>query len=67
MDNGLPYFSNAAWIAGVTSTDWSWGALFADYDLDGWKDLYITCGIRRDINNIDYFNKYQNLQILIKA
>jgi hypothetical protein len=57
MDNGLPYFSNAAWIAGVTSTDWSWGALFADYDLDGWKDLYITNGIRRDINNIDFFNK----------
>jgi hypothetical protein len=57
MDNGLPYFSNAAWIAGVTSTDWSWGALFADYDLDGWKDLYITNGIRRDINNMDFFNK----------
>jgi hypothetical protein len=57
MDNGLPYFSNAAWIAGVTSTDWSWGAWFADFDLDGWKDLYITNGIRRDINNIDFFNK----------
>ena len=56
-DNGLPFFSNAAWIAGVTSTDWSWASLFADFDLDGWKDLYITNGIRRDINNIDYFNK----------
>jgi hypothetical protein len=57
MENGLPFFSNAAWIAGVTSTDWSWAALFADYDLDELKDLYITSGIRRDINNIDYFNK----------
>ena len=56
MENGLPYFSNAAWIAGVTSTDWSWAALFADFDLDGWKDIYITNGIRRDINNIDFFN-----------
>jgi enediyne biosynthesis protein E4 len=56
-DNGLPYFSNSAWIAGVTSTDWSWASLFTDFDLDGWKDLYITNGIRRDINNIDYFNK----------
>ncbi len=56
-DNGLPFFSNTAWIAGVTSTDWSWASLFADFDLDGWKDLYITNGIRRDINNIDYFNK----------
>ena len=59
MDNGLPFFSNAAWIAGVTSTDWSWGALFADFDLDGWKDLYITNGIRRDINNIDFFNQME--------
>jgi len=57
MDNGLPFFSNTSWIAGVTSTDWSWAALFADYDLDGWKDLFITSGIRRDINNLDYFNK----------
>jgi hypothetical protein len=59
MKNGLPFFSNVAWIAGVTSTDWSWAALFADYNLDGWKDLYITNGSRRDINNIDYFNKMQ--------
>lgn len=56
-ENGLPYFTNAAWIGGVTSTDWSWGALFADFDLDGWKDLFITNGSRRDINNIDFFNK----------
>jgi hypothetical protein len=55
--NNLPYFSNAAWIAGVTSTDWSWAALFADFDLDGWKDLYVTNGSRRDMNNADYFNK----------
>jgi hypothetical protein len=57
VNNGLPFFSNAAWLAGVTSTDWSWAALFADFDLDGWKDLYVTNGSRRDINNIDYFNK----------
>jgi enediyne biosynthesis protein E4 len=56
----LPFFTNAAWIAGVTSTDWSWAALFADFDLDGWKDLYITNGSRRDMNNADYFNKIGN-------
>jgi hypothetical protein len=55
--NGLPHFSNAAWMAGVTSTDWSWAGLFADFDLDGWKDIFITNGSRRDINNIDYFNE----------
>ena len=57
IKNNLPFFTDAAWIAGVTSTDWSWAALFADFDLDGWKDLYITNGSRRDMNNADYFNK----------
>jgi hypothetical protein len=57
LKNKLPFFTNAAWIAGVTSTDWSWAALFADFDLDGWKDLYITNGSRRDMNDADYFNK----------
>ena len=57
LRNDLPFFTNAAWIAGVTSTDWSWAVLFADFDLDGWKDLYITNGSRRDMNNADYFNK----------
>jgi hypothetical protein len=56
-DKGFPYFSNAAWLAGVTSTDWSWAGLLADFDLDGWKDLFVTNGSRRDINNIDFFNK----------
>lgn len=59
VKDGLPHFGDAAWIAGVTSTDWSWAALFADFDLDAWKDLFITNGSRRDINNIDYFNKMQ--------
>ncbi len=57
VKNNMPFFSNTAWIAGVTSTDWSWAALFADFDLDGWKDLYITNGSRRDMNNADYFKK----------
>jgi hypothetical protein len=57
LRNNLPFFTNAGWIAGVTSTDWSWAALFADFDLDGWKDLYITNGSRRDMNDADYFNK----------
>lgn len=57
VKNSMPFFSNAGWLAGVTQTDWSWAGLFADFDLDGWKDLYITNGSRRDMNNSDYFNK----------
>ena len=55
LNNGLPDFSNISRLAGVASTDWSWGPLFADLDNDGWKDLYVTNGTRREINNRDFF------------
>lgn len=57
VKDSLPFFSNAGWIAGITETDWSWAGLFADFDLDGWKDLYVTNGSRRDMNNADYFDE----------
>ena len=61
MNNGnlaesLPDFSNISRLAGVSSTDWSWSPLFADLDNDGWKDIYIANGTRREINNRDFFN-----------
>ncbi len=55
LKDSLPDFSNISRLAGVSSTDWSWGPLFADLDNDGWKDLYVSNGTRREINNRDYF------------
>ncbi|EAR02563.1 VCBS repeat-containing protein [Maribacter sp. HTCC2170] len=55
----LPVFSNVSRLAGVSSTDWSWGGLLADFDNDGWKDLFVTNGIRRDVNNKDFYGKYR--------
>lgn len=55
----LPVFSNVSRFAGVSSTDWSWGALLADFDNDGWKDLFVTNGIRRDVNNKDFYGKHR--------
>ena len=54
-----PAFSNISRWSGVSSTDWSWGGLFADFDNDGWKDLYVTNGIRRDVNNKDFYNEHR--------
>jgi len=61
MINGdsLPDFSNISRLAGVSSTDWSWGPLFVDLDNDGWKDIFISNGSRREINNRDYFSKIE--------
>ncbi len=57
---GYPHFSDISRLTGTSSTDWSWSALFADLDNDGWKDLMITNGTRKDINNKDYFKKVDN-------
>ena len=56
VKDSLPNFSNVSRLAGISTTDWSWGALFADLDNDGWKDIFISNGTRREINNKDYFN-----------
>jgi enediyne biosynthesis protein E4 len=53
--DGLPRFSEIAQMAGVDKTDWSWGPLLADFDNDGWKDMFVSNGTRREINNKDFF------------
>ncbi|MCK0148250.1 VCBS repeat-containing protein [Arenibacter sp. F26102] len=57
LNGSLPDFSNISRMAGVSSTDWSWGPLMADLDNDGWKDIFISNGTRREINNKDYFTE----------
>lgn len=58
LNNGNKYFSDVAQISGVSNTDWSWAPLFADFDNDGLKDLFITNGLKRDFRNND-FRKYK--------
>lgn len=55
QENDNPKFSDVSRFAGVSSTDWSWAPLFADLDNDGWKDIFVSNGTRREINNKDYF------------
>ncbi len=54
LNNGNGTFSEIGELAGVSNTDWSWGPLMADFDNDGWKDLFIANGYRRDLTNMDY-------------
>ena len=46
VEGDKPFFSNTSSLSGISSTDWSWGPLLADLDNDGWKDLFISNGIR---------------------
>lgn len=54
INNGNGSFSEVGQLSGVSNTDWSWAPLFADYDNDGWKDLFVTNGYLRDYTNMDF-------------
>src|SRR5205807_7116952 len=47
-------FSEIGRLAGIAYTDWSWSALFADFDNDGYKDILITNGYPKAVNDLDY-------------
>lgn len=59
INNGNGTFSETAQLSGISNTDWSWAPLVADYDNDGWKDMFVTNGYVRDYTDMD-FVKYMN-------
>jgi len=61
INTGLGSFSDIANMAGISNTDWSWASLIVDLDNDGWKDIMISNGIKKDVDNNDYRIKVQNL------
>ncbi len=52
--NGM--FSEIGLYSGMYATDWSWAPLLADFDNDGLKDLFVSNGISKRLNDIDYIN-----------
>ncbi|MDN5199711.1 FG-GAP-like repeat-containing protein, partial [Fulvivirgaceae bacterium BMA10] len=53
-DQNYVNFSEIAQFSGLSNTDWSWSPLFFDMDNDGWNDLFISNGIKRDFRNNDF-------------
>lgn len=60
---GIPIFSEIGQLAGISKTDWSWSALFADFDNDGYRDLFVTNGYGKDVTDLD-FVLYQSEQAM---
>ena len=56
LNNGDRSFSEVGRLMGVEATDWSWGALIADFDNDGKRDLFVSNGIRQDLTDQDFLS-----------
>lgn len=55
-------FSETSLISAISATDWSWCPLFADFDNDGNKDLFITSGIVKRPVDLDYVRFVSDLK-----
>src|SRR3989441_6987212 len=67
VNNGNGTFSDVGQMAGVARTDWSWSTLIADYDLDGYKDIYVTNGLAKDVTSQDYITFLANQETMKQA
>ena len=63
LNRGGGVFSEIGFLAGVAATDWTWSLLFADLDNDGRKDLFVTSGIYRRPNDLDYISYVGNEEV----
>lgn len=63
LNNGDGTFSEIGQLAGISATDWSWSPLLADFDNDGYKDLFITNGYLRDYTNKDFLRYWGDYKI----
>lgn len=64
FNNGDSTFSEISRLTNLDATDWSWGALFFDMDNDGYKDLFVSNGIYRDLTNQDYLQYIANEEVV---
>lgn len=49
-------YSDVAFMTKTFATDWSWSVLLQDFDNDMFADIFITNGIVKRPNNLDYIN-----------
>ena len=60
LNNQDGTFSEIAQLVGVDATGWSWGALSFDFDNDGWKDIFVSNGLYRDLTDQDFLAFFGN-------
>ena len=64
LNNKNGSFSEIGRYAGVSATDWSWGAMIMDLDNDGWNDIFVANGIYKDLLDRDYLDIYSDPSLM---
>src|SRR5207302_1910397 len=67
LNNGNGSFSDIGQMACVERTGWSWSPLIADLDLDGYKDIYVTNGLAKDVTSQDYIAFLTSRETMVQA
>ena len=57
LNTGTERCLEAAYLAGLDATDWTWSLRFEDLDNDGRVDLHVTNGMHREIHNTDLIQR----------
>jgi hypothetical protein len=65
LNNGDGTFSEIGRFAGISATDWSWGALIMDLDNDGLKDIFVANGIFKDLTDQDYISYFSDRDMVM--
>lgn len=63
LTDSTPLFSEQGFLYEIAATDWSWSVLLADYDLDGWKDVFISNGYRKNVMDLDFISYNKNMSM----
>lgn len=63
INRGGEYFQETGLLSNLAASDWSWSALFGDFDLDGFQDVFISTGIPKRPNDLDYIKYVSSKQI----
>ncbi|MBS9523990.1 VCBS repeat-containing protein [Litoribacter alkaliphilus] len=70
LNNAGQNFSEIGYLANVAATDWSWGALIADFNNNGNKEIFVSNGVYKDVTNqdfVEYLASNENMKAAVEG
>ncbi len=67
LNMGDGSFKEIGQLAGVHASDWSWGAVIADFDNDFNKEIFVSNGVYKDVTNQDFIAYIGSDEAILKA